>query len=47
MFDLENKSQIDPKELKETMEEMNLKDKNPFIYEKFHLDVKIINSKEA
>lgn len=33
MFDVENKGQIDPKELKETMEEMNLKDKNPFIYE--------------
>ena len=33
MFDVENKGQIDPLELKETMEEMNLKDKNPFIYE--------------
>ena len=33
MFDAENKGQIDPFELKETMEEMNLKDKNPFIYE--------------
>ena len=33
MFDVENKGQIDPIELKETMEEMNLKDKNPFIYE--------------
>lgn len=33
MFDIENKGQIDPLELKETMEEMNLKDKNPFIYE--------------
>ena len=33
MFDIENKGQIDPFELKETMEEMNLKDKNPFIYD--------------
>ena len=33
MFDVENKGQIDPFELKETLEEMNLKDKNPFIYE--------------
>ena len=33
MFDVENKGQIDPFELKETMEEMNLKDINPFIYE--------------
>ena len=33
MFDVENKGQIDPFELKETMEEMNLKNKNPFIYE--------------
>ena len=33
MFDVENKGQIDPFELKETMEEMNLKEKNPFIYE--------------
>ena len=33
MFDVENKGQIDPLELKETMEEMNLIDKNPFIYE--------------
>ena len=33
MFDVENKGQINPLELKETMEEMNLKDKNPFIYE--------------
>ena len=32
MFDVENKGQIDPMELKDTMEEMNLKDKNPFIY---------------
>ena len=33
MFDVENKGQIDPFELKETIEEMNLKYKNPFIYE--------------
>ena len=33
MFDVENKGQIDHFELKETMEEMNLKNKNPFIYE--------------
>ena len=33
MLDVENKGQIDPLELKETMEEMNLIDKNPFIYE--------------
>ena len=33
MFDVENKGQIDPFELKETMEEMNLKDINHFIYE--------------
>ena len=33
MFDVENKGQINPFELKETMEEMNLKDKNPFLYE--------------
>ena len=33
MFDVENKGQIDPLELKETMEEMNLKEKNPFIYD--------------
>ena len=33
MFDIENKGQIDPLELKETMEEMNLKEKNPFIYD--------------
>ena len=33
MFDVENKGLIDPLELKQTIEEMNLKDKNPFIYE--------------
>ena len=33
MFNIENKGEIDPFELKETMEEMNLKDKNLFIYE--------------
>ena len=33
MFDVENKGKIDPLELKETMEEMNLKEKNPFIYD--------------
>ena len=33
MFDVENYGQINPFELKVTMEEMNLKDKNPFIYE--------------
>ena len=33
MFDVENKGTINPLVLKETMEEMNLKDKNPFIYE--------------
>ena len=33
MFDVENKGQIDPFELKETIEEMSLKYKNPFIYE--------------
>ena len=33
MFDVENKGQINPFELKETMEEMNLNDKNPFLYE--------------
>ena len=32
MFDVENKGLIDPLELKQTIEEMNLKDKNPFIY---------------
>lgn len=33
MFDIENKGLIDPVELKQTLEEMNLKDKNPFMYE--------------
>lgn len=33
MFDIENKGLIDPIELKQTLEEMNLKDKNPFMYE--------------
>jgi len=33
MFDVENKGLIDPLELRETMEEMNLKEKNPFIYD--------------
>ena len=33
MFDVENKGQIDPFELKETIEDMNLKYKNSFIYE--------------
>ena len=32
MFDVENKGLIDPLELKQTIEEMNLKDKNPLIY---------------
>ena len=32
MFDVENSGQINPFEIKVTMEEMNLKDKNPFIY---------------
>ena len=33
MFDIENKGLIEPIELKQTLEEMNLKDKNPFMYE--------------
>ena len=33
MFDIENKGIIDPFELKETLEEMNLKEKNIFLYE--------------
>lgn len=33
MFDIENKGIIDPFELKETIEEMNLKEKNIFLYE--------------
>ena len=33
MFDVENKGIINPLELKQTMEEMNLKEKNPFMYE--------------
>ena len=33
MFDVENKGLINPLELKQTLEEMNLKDKNPFMYE--------------
>ena len=33
MFDVENKGLIDPVELKQTLEEINLKDKNPFMYE--------------
>ena len=33
MFDIENKGLINPIEVKQTLEEMNLKDKNPFMYE--------------
>ena len=33
LFDIDNKGLIDPKELKETMDEMNLKEKNPFVYD--------------
>ena len=33
MFDVDNNGNINPLEIKKTMEEMNLKDKNPFIYE--------------
>lgn len=33
MFDVENKGKIAPLELKETLEEMNLKEKNMFFYE--------------
>jgi Ca2+-binding EF-hand superfamily protein len=33
MFDVENNGKINPSEIKKTMEEMNLKEKNPFIYE--------------
>ena len=33
MFDIENKGKIDPFELKETLEEMNLIEKNFFLYE--------------
>ena len=33
MFDVENKGKIDPIELKQTLEEMNLKEKNIFMYE--------------
>ena len=33
MFDVENKGIIDPLELKQTLEEMNLKEKNLFMYE--------------
>ena len=32
MFDVENKGIIDPLELKQTLEEMNLKEKNLFMY---------------
>ena len=35
MFDVENKGKIDPLELKQTLEEMNLKEKNKFMYELF------------
>ena len=33
MFDIENKGMIDPLELKQTLEEMNLQEKNNFLYE--------------
>ena len=33
LFDLQGKGKIQPKELKETMEQMNLKDKHPVIYD--------------
>ena len=33
LFDIDNKGLIDPKDLKETMDEMNLKEKNPFVYD--------------
>lgn len=33
MFDVDNKGVIDPVELIETMEEMNIKETNPFLYE--------------
>jgi Ca2+-binding EF-hand superfamily protein len=33
LFDLQGKGRIQPKQLKETMEQMNLKDKHPVIYE--------------
>ena len=37
MFDIENKGIIDPFELKETIEEMNLKEKNIFYMNLFLL----------
>ena len=33
LFDLQGKGKIQPKQLKETMEQMNLKDKHPVIYD--------------
>ena len=47
MFDVENKGKIDPLELKQTLEEMNLKEKNKFMYELFSslCDNKKIKSK--
>lgn len=47
MFDVENKGHINPIELKETIEEMNLKEKNPFIYELISSLCKNFKSKEG
>ena len=33
LFDINNKGLIDPRDLKDTMDEMNLKEKNPFVYD--------------
>lgn len=33
LFDIDNKGLIDPNDLKDTMDEMNLKEKNPFVYD--------------
>ena len=35
MFDVENKGIINPSELKEALEDMNLKEKNLFMFELF------------
>ena len=47
MFDVENNGHVNPIELKETMEEMNLKEKNPFIYELISSLCKNFRSKEG
>ena len=33
MFDVDGRGEIDPSELLEAMDAMNIKEKNPFIYE--------------